>query len=108
MSLKNSLIGALLTDPAKVALLSPRDAQACLIELASIHPILLQRALTRPRDEGDEDLLMTIPQVAKQLKVSEYRAYELARQGTLKSVRLGKSVRVKPSDVDEYISRQGG
>ncbi len=107
MPLKISLIGALLTDPAKVALLSPRDAQACLIELASIHPVLLQRALAGSRDEGKEDLLLTIPQVAKRLKVSEYRAYELARQGALRSVRLGKSVRVKPSDIDEYIARQG-
>jgi excisionase family DNA binding protein len=105
---RSSSIDALLTDPTKVALLSPRAAQACLIELASIHSILLQRALAGSQDEDNEDLLLTIPQVAKRLKVSEYRAYELARQGALKSVRLGKSVRVKPSDVDEYISRQGG
>ncbi|MBX3325166.1 MAG: helix-turn-helix domain-containing protein [Nitrospira sp.] len=107
MSQRFSSIDALLTDPAKAALLSPQAAQACLIELASIHPILLQRALAGLRDEDDEDLLLTIPQVAKRLKVSEYRAYELARQGALKSVRLGKSVRVKPSDIDEYISKQG-
>jgi excisionase family DNA binding protein len=107
LSQKTSSIDELLNDPAKVALLSPQDAQACLIELASIHPILLQRALTGPRDGHDEDALLTIPQVAKRLKVSEYRAYELARQGTLKSVRLGKSVRVKPADLDDYIARQG-
>ena len=46
-------------------------------------------------------------EVAKRLKVSDYRAYELARQGTLKSVRLGKSVRVKPSAVDDYLLGHG-
>ncbi|NOU09373.1 MAG: helix-turn-helix domain-containing protein [Nitrospira sp.] len=55
-----------------------------------------------------EDGLLTIPEVAKRLKVSEYRAYELARQGVLKSVRLGKSVRVKPEDLTYYLAQQGG
>lgn len=107
MSQKISSIDELLTDPAKVALLSRQDAQACLIELASIHPILLQRALSGACEGLDEDLLLTIKEVAKRLKVSEYRAYELARTGVLKSVRLGKSVRVKPSAVDEYIAQHG-
>lgn len=100
-------IDALVTDPAKVGLLSPQDARTCLIALASIHPILLQRALTGSHDGHDEELLLTIPQVAKRLKVSDYRTYELARQGILRSVRLGKSVRVRPSDLDEYIARHG-
>ncbi len=55
---------------------------------------------------GPEELL-TMPEVAKRLKVSDYRAYELARQGVLKTVRLGKSVRVKPSDLAEYVAQQG-
>ena len=102
-----SSLAALVADPAKAATLTPERAQALLIGLASIHPILLQRALAGSRNGREEDLLLTIPQVAKRLKVSDYRAYELARQGTLKSVRLGKSVRVKPSAIDEYVSQHG-
>jgi excisionase family DNA binding protein len=59
-----------------------------------------------PTNTNDRDLL-TIPEVAKRLSVSEYRAYELARKGILKSVRLGRSVRVKPSAVAVYLSRHG-
>lgn len=55
-----------------------------------------------------EDELLTIPEVAKRLKLSPYRVYELSRQGVLKSIRLGKSVRVKPEDVAAYIAQQGG
>ncbi len=101
-------LDALVADPAKAAMLPPETAQALLIGLASIHPLLLQRALTGSRNGREEDLLLTIPQVAKRLKVSDYRAYELARQGILPSIRLGKSVRVKPSAVAEYLSKNGG
>lgn len=55
---------------------------------------------------SNQDLL-TIPEVAERLKISDYRAYELARQGVFKSVRLGKSVRVRPEDLAEYLTRVG-
>ena len=101
------LLDALVADPGKAATLPPETAQALLIMLASIQPVLLQRALTGSRNRHEDDLLLAIPQVAKRLKVSNYRAYELARRGILKSVRLGKSVRVKPSAIDEYVSEHG-
>jgi excisionase family DNA binding protein len=98
-------LDALLADPAMISVLSAERAQALLIDLVSIQAILFQRALMGSRD-GQEGDLLTIPQVAKRLKVSEYRAYELARQGALPSVRLGKSVRVKPSALADYLEKQ--
>ena len=100
-------LDALVADPGKAAMLPPETAQALLIGLASLQAVLLQRALTGLRFEEGENLLLTIPEVAKRLKVSDYRAYELARQGMLKSVRLGKSVRVKLSAIAEYVSQHG-
>ncbi len=101
-------LDALVADPAKAAALLPETAQALLIGLSSIYPILLQRALTAsPNEHHEEDILLTIPQVAKRLKISDYRAYELARQGMLKCVRFGKSVRVRPSAVEEYVAKHG-
>ncbi|MDH5641719.1 MAG: helix-turn-helix domain-containing protein [Nitrospira sp.] len=98
----------LLTNPGKVASLTPEAAQTLLIGLASIHPILIQRALMGGTSGPVEDELLTIPAVAKRLKISEYKAYELARQGILRSVRLGKSVRVRPVDLSAYVAQQGG
>lgn len=46
--------------------------------------------------------LLTIPQVANRLSVPESRAYELARQHKLPSVRIGKYVRVPLSKLAEY------
>lgn len=80
--------------PALIGVLATLQAKAQL-KLAG------QRAVKHEQEE-----LMTIPEVARQLKVSPYRAYELARQGVLKSVRLGRSIRVKPSALTEYIAQK--
>ena len=100
-------LDSLMANPGKAATLPPEAAQALLIGLVSLQPLLIQRALMGLQNE-QTDLLLTIPQVAERLKISDYRAYELARQGVLKSVRLGKkSVRVSPAAVLEYLAQQG-
>ncbi|HEX5545694.1 MAG TPA: helix-turn-helix domain-containing protein [Nitrospira sp.] len=98
----------LIQDPTKAAILSPEIAQALLIGLASIQPLLVQRALMGSSDKVGEEDLLTVDQVATRLKLSQYRAYELCRQGELKAIRLGKSVRVKPSDLQAYVAQHGG
>ena len=98
----------LIQDPAKAAILPPEIAQALLIGLASIQPLLVQRALMGSSDKVGEEDLLTIDQVATRLKLSQYRTYELCRQGELKAIRLGKSVRVKPSDLHAYVLQHGG
>ena len=54
-------------------------------------------------DVQEPDRLLTIPQVAKRLAISEGRAYELARQGKLPTVKVGKYVRVEPAALDTWI-----
>lgn len=44
----------------------------------------------------------TIPEVAGLLKISEYRAYELARQGKLPHSKIGKSVRVSAAQLAAF------
>ena len=51
--------------------------------------------------------LMRIPEAAARLDVSVARAYELARTGTLPSVRLGRQLRVDPRRLDEWINDGG-
>jgi excisionase family DNA binding protein len=101
-------IDSLLADPGKVIDLSPEAAQMLLIGLVSLQPLLIQRALMGAQGGQEKEHVLTVPEVANQLKLSSYRVYELARQGTLKSVRLGKSVRVRPSAVAKYLAQQGG
>lgn len=91
-----------------IALARPADCPALVGELERLKGMVWCRMMGQMATTitSDHDLL-TIPEVAKRLKVSEYRAYELARQGTLKSIRLGKSVRVKPGAVAEYLGGRG-
>lgn len=98
----------LVADPTKAATLPPETAQALLIGLVSLQPVLIQRALMGAQGGQEKGLLLTVPEVAKQLKLSSYRVYELVRQGALKSVHLGKSVRVRPLDLAAYLATQGG
>ncbi len=100
-------LDALVADPSKAVTLPPETAQALLIGLASIQPLLIQRALIGPQSREGEDGLLTVPQVAAKLKLSSYRVYELCRMGSLKTIRLGKAVRVRPSDLADYVAQQG-
>ena len=100
-------LDSLMADPGKAAKLPPETAQALLIGLVSLQPLLIQRALMGAQGGQERDLLLTVPNVAKQLQLSSYRVYELVRQGTLKSVHLGKSVRVRPAAVAEYLAQKG-
>jgi excisionase family DNA binding protein len=84
------------------------DYPALVGELERLKFIAVGRMMAQPSDTNnsqDPDLL-TIPEVAKRLRISEYRAYELTRQGIIQSLRLGRSVRVRPSAVAEYLSRR--
>ena len=47
--------------------------------------------------------LITAIDVAKVLKISKALAYRLISQGQIPSVRFGKTVRVKPEDLDAFI-----
>ena len=52
------------------------------------------------KDRKDE--LLTMRQVAARLNVPTSRAYELARQGKLPAVRIGKYVRVSENALVDY------
>ena len=51
--------------------------------------------------------LLRIPQVAARLDITPARAYEMIRLGLLPSVRLGRQVRVDPTQLEEFIAAGG-
>jgi excisionase family DNA binding protein len=56
-----------------------------------------------PQDSEDAQLF-DIPQVAKQLNIPECRVYELARQGKIGAVKIGKYVRVPRKALVRYVA----
>lgn len=51
--------------------------------------------------------LLTAPQVAASLGLAVPRVYELAREGNLPVVRLGRSMRFHPAQVAAFIEAGG-
>ena len=78
-------------------------------ELEKMKALAWGKMLARPAPVVREtEALLTVPEVAKQLKMSDYRIYEMARRGILKAQYHGKSVRVAPSALSDYVAKQGG
>lgn len=48
--------------------------------------------------------LLTAQDVAKQLQISEAMAYLLMQRGQITTVKIGRSVRVRPIDLEAFIS----
>ena len=49
------------------------------------------------------DALMTPDEVSGILRVSKRQVYDLANEGALKSVRVGRAVRFRPADVQAFV-----
>lgn len=49
---------------------------------------------------------MTVGEVAEELRVSNMTVYRLVQSGDLRAVRVGRSYRIRPTDVDQYLAHQ--
>jgi excisionase family DNA binding protein len=49
--------------------------------------------------------LLTGKDVAHLLKISSSQAYKIMRRGELPAVHIGRSIRVKPEDLETYIAQ---
>lgn len=50
-----------------------------------------------------EDAIMTIPEVARYLKVSKAKMYYLVSKKKIPHIRFGRNVRVRKSDLMEWL-----
>lgn len=50
-------------------------------------------------------LLLTSREAAQALSISERKLWELTNRRDIPSVRIGRSVRYRPSDLDDFIRR---
>ena len=53
-----------------------------------------------------EEHLLTSEEVARILHVSRSFAYLLMKRGDIPTVRIGTAVRVRPQDLEQYISKR--
>jgi excisionase family DNA binding protein len=59
-------------------------------------------------DESLDTRLLTAPDVARILNISKGAAYKLIQLKQIPSVRINRNVRVRPEDLDEFISQNSG
>ena len=55
---------------------------------------------------NDDQLLLTVPEVAKVLRIGRNLAYELVARGEIPSVRLGRVIRVPRSSLERWLERE--
>ncbi len=50
--------------------------------------------------------LLTVAEAASELRLSKSQTYELLKRGELRSLSIGKSRRVTPDALDDFIARK--
>ena len=56
------------------------------------------------RVDGAEGRLLRLDEVADRLSISKSMAWKLVACGQIRSVRIGRAVRIRPADLDEYVA----
>lgn len=53
--------------------------------------------------DGAKGRLLRLDEVAERLSISKSMAWKLVAYGQLRSVKIGRAVRVRPADLEAYI-----
>lgn len=57
---------------------------------------------------NDDQLLLTVPETAKLLRISRNLAYELVARGELPAVRLGRVIRIPRDALETWVKESAG
>ncbi len=52
------------------------------------------------------DAILTIPEVARYLKISKSKIYYLGQRREIPHVRIGRNVRIKESELTKWLDKQ--
>ena len=55
-----------------------------------------------------EDKLLTRTEVQEILRISQSKIYRLIQENKIPSIRVGKTYRIRRSDLDEYLETEKG
>ena len=53
---------------------------------------------------GADGRLLRLEEVAQRLSISKSMAWKLVAFGQIRSIRIGRAVRVRPADLEEYVA----
>ena len=49
-------------------------------------------------------LVMTVPEMAEILQIGRNAAYELVKSGAIRSIRIGKTIRIPKAALEEFLN----
>jgi excisionase family DNA binding protein len=108
MSVDTSVLGLLLADHRRVANLRVEEIPSLLGAVEELRAVLWAKMLRVPEQteratgaSGDE--LLTVPEVAAELKFTTAYVYEAVRRHELGAVRKGKYVRIRRADLAAWL-----
>lgn len=58
-----------------------------------------------PVDTSNLPFVLTVPQLAEVLHIGRNAAYSLVKDGEIRSIHIGKSIRIPQAAVLEYLTR---
>ena len=72
--------------------------------LAEISPWFVQQSSYSPKSLEDYGLLLTVSEVQEALGIGRNSTYALIQSGKLKSIRVGKLIKVPRAALEEYLN----
>lgn len=77
------------------------------IQINEAYTMIIDDELVRQRDIPIQKLLLTVPEAGRALAISRSKMYDLLNSGNLPSVHIGRSRRVRVSDIEEFVNSGG-
>jgi excisionase family DNA binding protein len=106
----NDLIG-LINDPELITSLQKDEISCLLGELEALRSRLWSRlmdpsASNEPQGSHCERILLTVDEAAEKLAFKPSYLYELIRQRLFPAIRHGKYIRIRSSDLQEWVHQR--
>jgi excisionase family DNA binding protein len=71
------------------------------------YTMIINDELERQRNAPVQKLLLTVPEAGRVLAISRSKMYDLLTSGHLPSIHIGRSRRVRVSDIEDFVNSGG-
>jgi len=71
------------------------------------YSMIINENVVRQQDAPVQKLLLTVPEAGRALAISRSKMYDLLNSGHLASVHIGRSRRVRMSDIENFVKNGG-
>jgi|LSQX01.3.fsa_nt_gb excisionase family DNA binding protein len=58
--------------------------------------------------EPFEPAVLTVPELARVLRIGRTTAYKMVQEGQIPAMRIGKAIRIPRQAVENYLQKKGG